>query len=447
MDPPKLNSSICSRLQSNVIIRPIAFKPVVPSSLQSKMYHRVSSTSPLSSSESTESNNNQTVDSNGSVVDSSLSTTTKSYMSQSQGNLSRSSFSLEDENWYSELVLKFPDTPGYISRGKVRRTETFNSDDLTVNTPSPSDSGIIELEGLLREKDSEISYLRETLEQNEQVIFKVYEEKEQSWKRELKKLRQQYEANLTTIQQRLAKAEQRHTLAAQQAQSEKHKQQSESDDLKKANHHLETKVGQLQEEVSSLRLQLDETLWTLCEKTAEISLLESQLKDLSANLGTKDVEFESMKSQLIEAEKLTLEINDAFFESHEIGPKNQDATERKLELNARCGLQKALEDVVSEKEENVGYSSHHEAYAELKTENDHLRYQLEKVLDDYENTKQSFTGERNQWNEEKERVILYQKQLNANYVQLMKKNKELEVAVRQSTKVITRSSNNNESHC
>ena len=40
-------------------------------------------------------------------------------------------------------------------------------------TPSPSDSAASDLETVLKEKDSEINFLRETMEQNEQVIFKV----------------------------------------------------------------------------------------------------------------------------------------------------------------------------------------------------------------------------------------------------------------------------------
>lgn len=59
----------------------------------------------------------------------------------------------------------------------VQRSSTFNSDDLTMqSTPSPcsdNDTGHVmtmnELESLVREKDAQISYLRETLEQNEQV--------------------------------------------------------------------------------------------------------------------------------------------------------------------------------------------------------------------------------------------------------------------------------------
>jgi hypothetical protein len=99
------------------------------------------------------------------------SSTPKSYLSQSQYSLSQSSYFVEDDAWYSGLFLnRVQTTPVFNPHSrKVRRSSTFNSDDLTVQTPSPSDSGIVELEALVREKDSEISFLRETLEQNEQV--------------------------------------------------------------------------------------------------------------------------------------------------------------------------------------------------------------------------------------------------------------------------------------
>jgi hypothetical protein len=74
-------------------------------------------------------------------------------------------------------------------------------------TPSPSDSGVAELEVLLKEKDCEIALLRETLEQNEAVIFQVYQEKEKSWERELKKLRSIYEERMRAAQQQSSQAE------------------------------------------------------------------------------------------------------------------------------------------------------------------------------------------------------------------------------------------------
>lgn len=62
--------------------------------------------------------------------------------------------------------------------------------------PSPSDSGVAELEAQLREKDAEITHLRQTLERNEQAIIQVYEEKEQLWRRRLEDLRDHYEERL-----------------------------------------------------------------------------------------------------------------------------------------------------------------------------------------------------------------------------------------------------------
>lgn len=126
------------------------------------------------------------------------SSTPKSFLSQSQYSLSQhssSSYFMEDDNWYSQLfVNRTPSaTPVFshhnhrhgsssgnnrstlisnnssVHARKVKRSSTFNSDDLAVQTPSPSDSGIAELETILREKDAEITFLRETLEQNEQV--------------------------------------------------------------------------------------------------------------------------------------------------------------------------------------------------------------------------------------------------------------------------------------
>jgi hypothetical protein len=56
-------------------------------------------------------------------------------------------------------------------------------------TPSPADSAVGDLEQVLREREGEIVYLRDTLEQNEQVIFRVYEEKEKTWEREIRKIK------------------------------------------------------------------------------------------------------------------------------------------------------------------------------------------------------------------------------------------------------------------
>lgn len=80
------------------------------------------------------------------------------------------------------------------SRNKAAyRLLTGGTGSLQDLTPSPSDSGVSELEAALRDRDSELAYLRQTMEHNEQVIFRVYQEKEKVWERELRRLKQVHE--------------------------------------------------------------------------------------------------------------------------------------------------------------------------------------------------------------------------------------------------------------
>jgi hypothetical protein len=114
--------------KGKTVLKPIAFKPVI---IGDNKYGFGDDLSPFLTTD----NINK-------------SSSSKSILSQSQYSLSQQSFEDED-NWYSNLK---------------------SSHDLS-QTQSPSDSGITELEAMLREKDSEISYLRETLEHNEQVFY------------------------------------------------------------------------------------------------------------------------------------------------------------------------------------------------------------------------------------------------------------------------------------
>lgn len=91
-----------------------------------------------------------------------------------------------------------------LSRFRKHSVGSLEEDLDSIDGPSPPSS---ELEGLLKEKDCEIALLRETLEQNEAVIFQVYQEKEKSWERELKKLRNIYEERMRASQQMASQAE------------------------------------------------------------------------------------------------------------------------------------------------------------------------------------------------------------------------------------------------
>uniref|UniRef100_A0A0M3ISK3 Leucine zipper tumor suppressor 2 homolog n=1 Tax=Ascaris lumbricoides TaxID=6252 RepID=A0A0M3ISK3_ASCLU len=62
-------------------------------------------------------------------------------------------------------------------------------------TPSPSDSGIVDYESIIRDKENELSTVRSTMEQNEEIIIRVYQEKERMWKEQLADLKQKLQAS------------------------------------------------------------------------------------------------------------------------------------------------------------------------------------------------------------------------------------------------------------
>ena len=70
-------------------------------------------------------------------------------------------------------------------------SSTTNQQDMN-QTPSPSDSAVGDLETMLKEKDTEINYLRETMEQNEQVIFKVRTNKISIYRQRLRYMMKHY---------------------------------------------------------------------------------------------------------------------------------------------------------------------------------------------------------------------------------------------------------------
>ena len=85
-----------------------------------------------------------------------------------QRSVSGNNLYIEDGGGLTQPSLLHPGARETSFKGSTSTIDQeYNS------TPSPSDSAVGDLETVLKEKDNEIIYLRETMEQNEQVIFKV----------------------------------------------------------------------------------------------------------------------------------------------------------------------------------------------------------------------------------------------------------------------------------
>jgi chromosome segregation ATPase len=200
-----------------------------------------------------------------------------------------------------ESILKLPDSMA-LSYGPHSSFHSVDPD----KTPSPS--GMQDLETALRNRDSELAFLRQTMEKNEQVIFKVHQDKERSWEQELNRLKQIHESRLRAGAQRVHKLEQLLMMQTFQLRQDKMrlqedvnrihtelnglKQENEAyksdicryklneKDFKEQNSDLVEEIQMLRRVVSDLKERLEENEWNLCQRNGEISLLKTQLKDV-----------------------------------------------------------------------------------------------------------------------------------------------------------------------
>lgn len=242
--------------------------------------------------------------------------------SQQYGTLLRKSSAIPFKTYDSlESILKIPDSmsASYPNPSTSQSASLYAPHDLLDMAPSPSDSGISELEAALRDRDSELAYLRQTMEHNEQ-------DKEKHWEQELNRLKSIHESRLRAGAQKVHKLEQllmmqtfqlrqdkkrlqddinrlhsEFTLAKEQAEHQKteicHLKLGEKD-LKEQNADLMDEIQMLRRVVSDLKERLEESEWSLCQRNGEVALMKSQLKDAQADVTIKDQEILQLRSDM-----------------------------------------------------------------------------------------------------------------------------------------------------
>lgn len=158
-----------------------------------------------------------------------------------------------------------------------------------------------ELEDKLRERDLELQQLRENLDENEAAICQVYEEKQRRCEREMEELRQSCAMKMKQASQKAQRAQQVLQLQVFQLQQEKKKLQEDFSTLLQDREMLEKRYATIQREQTQLGPRLEETKWEVCQKSGEISLLKQQLKEIQSELSQKAGELVVLKAQLREA--------------------------------------------------------------------------------------------------------------------------------------------------
>lgn len=557
--PPKL-IPVSGQLEKNmekVLIRPTAFKPVVP-----KNRHSVQYLSPRpggsSLSESQASLNlllplggsNGTSAANG-IAGSTSSSSEGKRNSYSGGRNARGSqsYSMSDSGRNSLSSLPTHSSTGYSlapsessgsgsgvqlepvqglgrntsgvsgshghtnsDSGRSSSSKSTGSGSLSGRGQPLSDSGscghspplvegyeavVRELEEKLRERDLELQQLRENLDENEAAICQVYEEKQRRCEREMEELRQSCASKMKQASQKAQRAQQVLQLQVFQLQQEKKKLQEDFSSLLQDRETLERRCATIQREQTQLGPRLEETKWEVCQKSGEISLLKQQLKEIQSELSQKAGDIVVLKAQLREARS---ELQASQARSHEAGlavrTRSLELEVCENELQRRKSEAELLREKLGRLEEESArlrdalsnYSGHSlpgnlsmkgqcmslslqqgrgmagrggpspslyrdaeethlvwggesdeakaqrqnaEAVLGFRQQVDRLKAELMYERRTSEEQLSRFEDERRVWQEEKEKVIRYQKQLQQNYIQMYRRNRDLERVMRE----------------
>ncbi|MBN3271290.1 N4BP3 protein, partial [Polyodon spathula] len=258
-----------------------------------------------------------------------------------------------------------------------------------------------DLEERLLEKEHELKHVRRNLDESEDAIAQVFEERQRLWEKEIEELKRLYATKLRQISQQAQRSQRTLQLQLYKAQQEKRR--------------LQEDLGALQRECEGLKTveqgqdnpRLEETKWEVCQKSGEISLLKQQLRDSQAEVAQKLGDIFSLKTQLRETRG-------------ELRSKDNE-----IEL-LRDSLRRTLQDG-EEDGEGVGEGEGREGRGQQQGSTEE-RLRAELLLERRQNEAQTslFESERRTWQSEKEKVIRYQKELQMGYLEMYHKNQALE---------------------
>ena len=318
-------------------------------------------------------------------------------------------------------------------------------------TPSPSDSGVGELEAILKEKDAEINTLREVMDKNERAIFQVYDDKRNGWIREIQDIREEYENKMKQIQRKQYKTDQVLNLQVFKLQQDKKTMKEEIDKISFEKDELLQKCEVFAEDTNRLQAQMDDATWQGRRPSSsnELSLqqqvhhLQTQLKFKTEEVLTMQTKLTNVKSKLDDAnankENQMRHVNE---NNNRLQTSSNMSVSMPRLNNFGSGPEPDIPLCYCEKEIQTDFykakSPEQETLkpsliCEKDKEVGALREELDKLRLELLVNKEEHDKEREQWLEEKNKVIMYQKQLQLNYVQMFRKNKVLEAEVEQLT--------------
>ncbi|XP_068461032.1 leucine zipper putative tumor suppressor 1 isoform X2 [Clinocottus analis] len=346
-----------------------------------------------------------------------------------------------------------------------------------IRSPITPDESLIErLEQRLLERETELQELQVSFEGKEADTCQLFEERQRYCAEDMEGLKQRCSTKLQQVSQMAAKTQQALRQQVNQLQAEKESLQDDVSKLTQEKELLELRLRSCATESTQLAPTLEETQWEVCQKTGEISLLKQQLRDcqadvnhrlneivcLRASLKENNAKMEiferqnkdhddKLRSRTIEVEVCQNELqrkkNEADLLREKVGKLEEDIQGMKQDLTTTKEqrlkqpeapaqtqvLERSVEGSDSPVRGHGEESSRHIETESLQREVERLKLQLRKENDTQERLAKGFEQERLTWNKEKDRVIKYQKQLQINYLQMHKKNQDLERILKELT--------------
>ncbi|XP_034037372.1 NEDD4-binding protein 3-A isoform X2 [Thalassophryne amazonica] len=261
--------------------------------------------------------------------------------------------------------------------------------------------------------------LEERLLEKEHELKQVFEGKQRLWEKEIEELKRLYAAKLLQVSQHAQHSQRSLHMQLHKAQQEKTQMQEEVENLRREGNQ---QAGARAKQPSPT---LEETQWEVCQKSGEISLLKQQLRDSQAEVTQKLSEIFHLKTQLRETRM-------------ELCNKDSQIDALKLVLQGRrhqsCLFQTTQEEGKgAEENTSPGITG-----GSRGTTEERLRAEL--LLERRQNEAQAmaFEEERQTWQMEKDKVIRYQKELQANYIEMYHRNEALERELHQLRSEIER---------
>ena len=271
--------------------------------------------------------------------------------------------------------------------------------------------------------------------------FQVCEEKRQNWEAELRDRCNDYQQKLDAACHKSFRTEQALLIQLFKLQEERRTLRKDNEQLQQNNKNQERHCTELEQQSSHANARAEELNWELQQRSGEISLLKSHLKDEKDQMSSRNAELVTLRARVKE---LTEERNrfreDAQHLDSELARMREQFENTKQELESE--LDKSREEIESLKEKYTqeklsADQGQHELVAEQTARHEEqlaaLASELTETRKRLTELEGEFTQERTRWLTEKDKVIRYQKHLQLNYIQAMRKNKLLEDDVEQLT--------------